>query len=71
MHPDNVAEEITKFTPANEEDGAEGATVQTPETPILVLQRVGRQLGISPDKLTKEVLEAAPSDQTKDLHHDD
>jgi hypothetical protein len=71
MHPDNVAEEMVKITPANEDDGAGGATVQTPETPIPVLQRVGRQLGISPDKLTKEVLEAAPSDQTKDLHHDD
>jgi hypothetical protein len=70
-HSDNVAKEIVKVTTANEEDGDEGATVQTPETPIPVLQRVGRQLGISPDKLTKEVLEAAPSYQTKVLHHDD
>jgi hypothetical protein len=32
----------------------------TPETPIPVMQRVGRELGIAPKKLTKESLEAAP-----------
>jgi hypothetical protein len=35
--------------------------IQTPETPIPVMQRVGKELGISPDKLTKERLEADPS----------
>jgi hypothetical protein len=30
--------------------------VTTPATPIVVMQRVGRELGISPDKLTKEKL---------------
>jgi hypothetical protein len=43
--------------------------VTTPATPIVVMQRVGRELGISLDKLTKEKLEAAPSiseDSTQD-----
>jgi hypothetical protein len=43
--------------------------VTTPATPIVVMQRVGRELGISPDKLTKEKLEAVPSiseDSTQD-----
>jgi hypothetical protein len=37
------------------------AKVPSPATPIQVMQRVGHELGISPDKLTKELLEADPS----------
>jgi hypothetical protein len=38
----------------------ESQTACTPETPIPVMQRVGRELGIAPEKLSKELLEAAP-----------
>ena len=31
-----------------------------PDTPIHVMQRVGLHLGIDPEKLSKEQLEAAP-----------
>jgi hypothetical protein len=36
--------------------------VRAPATPIHVLQRIGRQLGIADSLLTKEKLEAAPED---------
>jgi hypothetical protein len=35
--------------------------IPSPATPIPIMQRVGRELGISPDKLTKELLEADPT----------
>ncbi|KAM0827262.1 hypothetical protein ACQ4PT_068312 [Festuca glaucescens] len=38
---------------------------QVPAIPIEVLQRVGHALGIAPDKLSKEQLEAAPGEQKK------
>jgi hypothetical protein len=38
--------------------------IHTPQTPIPVMQRVGRELGIAPEKLTKELLEAAPKDHS-------
>jgi hypothetical protein len=39
--------------------------VRAPATPIHVLQRIGRQLGIDESLLTKEKLEAAPEDSAK------
>jgi hypothetical protein len=44
--------------------------MHTPVTPILVMQRVGYALGISPDKLTKDKLEAGPS-SPDDVSHND
>jgi hypothetical protein len=38
---------------------------EIPVTPIVVMQNVGLALGISPEKLTKEHLEAGPSNFTK------
>jgi hypothetical protein len=44
---------------------------QTAATPIPVMQRVGHELGISPGKLTKEKLEAAPQVQDDSSSQDD
>jgi hypothetical protein len=44
---------------------------QTAATPIPVLQRVGHVLGISPNKLTREKLEAAPQVQDDSSSQDD
>jgi hypothetical protein len=38
---------------------------EIPVTPIVVMQNVGLALGIPPEKLTKEQLEAGPSNATK------
>jgi hypothetical protein len=42
--------------------GKEQHKVPSPVTPIVVMQKVGIQLGIPPEKLTKEQLEADPSE---------
>ncbi|KAM0867046.1 hypothetical protein ACQ4PT_042252 [Festuca glaucescens] len=67
--------------PQDEEAEAEEATAQEeddqeyiniPATPIAVMQRVGSELGIAPEKLTKEKLEADPaSSPSTDAHDDD
>jgi hypothetical protein len=44
---------------------------QTTGTPILVMQRVGHELGISLGKLTKEKLEVAPQVQDDSSSQDD
>jgi hypothetical protein len=44
---------------------------QTAATPILVMQRMGHELGISPDKLSREKLEAAPQVQDDSSSQDD
>jgi hypothetical protein len=38
---------------------------EIPVTPIVVMQNVGMALGIPPEKLTKEQLEAGPSSTEK------
>jgi hypothetical protein len=38
---------------------------EIPVTPIVVMQNVGLALGIPPEKLTKEQLEAGPSNASK------
>jgi hypothetical protein len=53
-----------------EEKGQDEGRVQTPATPIHIMQRVGHQLGISPDKLTKEQLEADPGAAEEFVHDD-
>jgi hypothetical protein len=50
----------------NTNDESEEGFIRTPATPIHVLQRIGRQLGIPEEKLTKEKLVAAPKKTTKD-----
>lgn len=45
-----------------EEEGKEHSEMEIPETPIPVLQRVGRELGIDPEKLSEDKLEAGPAD---------
>jgi hypothetical protein len=47
-------------------DENEDGFIRTPATPIHVLQRIGRQLGIPEEKLTKEKLVAAPKKTTED-----
>jgi hypothetical protein len=42
-----------------------------PETPLRVMQHVGIALGISPDKLTKEQLDADPKISKKNKSNDD
>ncbi|KAM0895253.1 hypothetical protein ACQ4PT_023971 [Festuca glaucescens] len=55
---------------AQEEDDQE--YINIPATPIAVMQRVGSELGIAPEKLTKEKLEADPaSSPSTDAHDDD
>ncbi|KAM0847511.1 hypothetical protein ACQ4PT_054974 [Festuca glaucescens] len=44
---------------------------QVPITPISVMQRVGLALGIAPEKLSKEQLEAAPADKEEKKSPDD
>ncbi|KAM0912257.1 hypothetical protein ACQ4PT_012946 [Festuca glaucescens] len=56
----------TGSNPREEEEGF----VRAPATPLHVLQRIGRQLGIAEDKLTKEKLEATPDDTGKDKNAD-
>jgi hypothetical protein len=51
----------SSHTPSGEEEGF----VRAPATPIHLLQRIGRQLGIDENKLTKEKLEATPDDSDK------
>jgi hypothetical protein len=38
---------------------------EIPVTPLVVMQNVGLALGIPPEKLTKEQLEAGPSNSSK------
>ncbi|KAM0838319.1 hypothetical protein ACQ4PT_061057 [Festuca glaucescens] len=47
-----------------EEQGNE-EQAQVPVIPIAVMQRVGQALGIAPEKLSKEQLEAAPGDKNE------
>jgi hypothetical protein len=44
--------------------------INIPATPIEVMQRVGSQLGIAPDKLTKVRLEADPATSSSTDGHD-
>jgi hypothetical protein len=60
---------ITQVQHKNRKDSGK-EKVTTPATPIVVMQRVGHDLGISPDKLTKDKLEADPSG-FEDQSHDD
>jgi hypothetical protein len=46
-----------------EEKRNEEQTVPVPPIPLALLQRVGHSLGIAPDKLSKEQLEAGPDDE--------
>jgi hypothetical protein len=48
----------------SDRDEQENQNIHTPQTPIPVMQRVGRELGIAPEKLSKELLEAAPKDHS-------
>jgi hypothetical protein len=48
----------------SDRDEQENQNIHTPQTPIPMMQRVGRELGIAPKKLTKELLEAAPKDHS-------
>jgi hypothetical protein len=50
---------------SNSPSGEEERFVRAPATPIHVLQRIGRQLGIDESLLTKGKLEAAPEDSAK------
>ncbi|KAM0900535.1 hypothetical protein ACQ4PT_020580 [Festuca glaucescens] len=49
----------------------EAEVQRTPETPIHVLQQIGRQLGIPLSKLTKELLDAAPGPDDQARKDDD
>jgi hypothetical protein len=49
---------------ASARDEQANQNIHTPQTPIPVMQRVGRELGIASEKLTKELLEAAPKDHS-------
>jgi hypothetical protein len=60
---------VTQVQHKNSKDSGK-EKVTTPATPIVVMQRVGHELGISPDKLTKDKLEADPS-SSEDHSHDD
>jgi hypothetical protein len=53
----------------NHTENGEGF-IRTPTTPIHVLQRIGRQLGIAEEKFTKENLEATPKVAAKYMSHD-
>jgi hypothetical protein len=44
--------------------------MQTPETPIPVMQLVGHALGISPDKMTKDKLMVVPISLDEVVHDD-
>jgi hypothetical protein len=44
-----------------DDHGEQQSQQDIPVTPVHVLQRVGRELGIAPEKLTKDLLEADPS----------
>jgi hypothetical protein len=67
-----VSKAVEKQPSVSAEDQEHEATqrMQTPVTPIPVMQRVGYALGISPDKLTKDKLEAGPSSPGGDSHDD-
>jgi hypothetical protein len=56
----------TSTSKNNTHEEREEGFVRTPATPIHVLQRIGRQLGIPEENLTKDKLEAAPKKATKD-----
>jgi hypothetical protein len=56
----------TPSSDTNNHTENEDGFIRTPATPIHVLQRVGRQLGIAEENLTKEKLEAAPKETKKD-----
>jgi hypothetical protein len=49
---------------ASARDEQANQNIHTPQTPIPVMQRVSRELGIAPEKRTKELLEAAPKDHS-------
>jgi hypothetical protein len=61
VQPDTQQEDSSAHPPSdgNHSDGGDGF-IRTPATPLHVLQRIGRQLGIAEEKLTKDKLEAAP-----------
>jgi hypothetical protein len=55
-----------------DEEGQSGSKekVQIPATPIQTMQKVGVELGIDPEKLSREKLEAAPSSSTSECSND-
>jgi hypothetical protein len=62
---ENVQPGSSDSAHSNIPSGEEERFVRAPATPIHVLQRIGRQLGIDESLLTKEKLEAAPEDSAK------
>jgi hypothetical protein len=63
------AQQASSSTPSSDNNNHtenEDGFNRTPATPIHVLQRIGRQLGIPEENLTKEKLEAAPKEVTND-----
>jgi hypothetical protein len=56
----------TSTSKNNTHEEREEGFVRTPATPIHVLQRIGRQLGIPEENLTKDKLEAAPKKAAED-----
>jgi hypothetical protein len=48
----------------SDRDEQENQNIHTPQTPIPVMQRVGRELGTAPGKLTKDLFEATPKDHS-------
>jgi hypothetical protein len=57
----NLIEKEQMESLKKEERNRKGNKPPMPATPIVVMQRVGGQLGILPEKLTKEKLEADPA----------
>jgi hypothetical protein len=66
VQDDQQEDSSTPCPENNTNDESEEGFIRTPATPIHVLQRIGRQLGIPEEKLTKEKLVAAPKKTTKD-----
>jgi hypothetical protein len=64
-----VEAEATRQNAPEKNDGNEKC--QIPATPIHVMQRVGKKLGIDPQKLSKEQLEADPNAATSDGEDDE
>jgi hypothetical protein len=55
----------------HEDQGELNAQEEIPITPVHVLQRVGRELGIASEKLTKDQLEADPVVKKKTCANED
>jgi hypothetical protein len=66
VQDEQQADSSTPCPESSAHDESEEGFIRTPATPIHVLQRIGRQLGIPEENLTKEKLEAVPKKATKD-----